>query len=1072
MSQKRKRKLLDPITKDERAAKIKKFEKTFDLALKRKLSKKHKIALDAKKLKTSKAGEVQAPSTTSQARAGSTVSTAKSRGGAMVSASQIGVSTSGQSGKLQVVPSTTTTQVVTSTEALAVTTLTTTTVAITVTSFQQSQTSTSKETQQLLTTTTASTQILTSTTLGQSTAPISTKSLSVAGQSHVTTTTPSEQTDKTVATSGASVKTGPSSVTTTSTVVHIPPTSSPLKTPASTVCSTSTPTIPMSLSTPAVSNAPDASGTTTNVSKTESCDASMTISDSLVTTTATVALGKSSVTSSISPTTTCNAPSTTSTVLETPSSSTITSKMDDIATTLNTSVLPTYCTIPPVSSTLPAVIFDEQVETPPFTAVPIQHPVTSNAPSSCQHNSHETDKELSKPSRDVGTNHDVSKVNTDKLKDTCSDAPKTNIADVAKSPDLNNENTDSNTSQTNNNIKSDQSGSLSDAPALVNESSPATDNCQDTDDVMEVDKVDNISPKTKSIIEEIKSDTHKVVKDVPKEQSISSSNKEDETLSSSKDDTTSLIEANNTATDEHSTTDDKMEVVGPKELIGSEVNNSSSVNSSTTATSVTSDKIAADGRSDSTSNVSLPTTVAETPEQAILTSTSTQLNQTPSCAKPVPSTPPSASTSSLPVSQPQCTTASAGSSKVSTSQVAVTPSQVSASSTKVSVTPSSASASATQTTSTTPGSVSTVRIETTAGLGLNNLTPEKVLKFIADELMKESDAGKALLTGVAASISTAEGKVIIKPEPSASTTTGVKNEPVKPISITTSNTGQSSAPVRLILQTVPGHSVAPGGQSTSRIQVLKSGPQVVHTGVSQGKPLTPIAPAQRIVISNLPSGTVLGSQGKFLTQQGQVLNAQNLTGTKVIRMTIPRSTSGTSSTKVNTASKPIVSVSTAATTKTTVTPKVSMKSTTNVSSKPVVESFPMRHSVIKDPKLLINMNLKKWKRRCSRKSIFVIDKDEVRALARKGGLKEVSGFHYNTKWNSLNFPQDFPRPSLMTAWRYKTQSIRTLAAAAIQTRILNASMKWDEMNIKPPRGSSNTLKTSSGKVVLCHVKKC
>lgn len=369
--------------------------------------------------------------------------------------------------------------------------------------------------------------------------------------------------------------------------------------------------------------------------------------------------------------------------------------------------------------------------------------------------------------------------------------------------------------------------------------------------------------------------------------------------------------------------------------------------------------------------------------------------------------------------------------------------------------------------STLSSSVSTVKIEATAGL--NSLTPETVLKFIADELMKESDAGKALLTGVAASISTSEGKVIVKPEPAATNSAGVKPNAVKAASTSATPGGQTSSPVRLILQTVPGHQIVPGGLSNNtQIQVVKTGPQVVHTGISKGKPLTPIAPAQRIVISSLPSGTILGSQGQLLAKQGQVLGSQNISGTKVIRMTIPRGSAPlASSTKVVTAtSKASGPVITVATQKTPVTPKAKLQ-TTSIStlSKPVTENFPMRHAVVKDPKVLINMNLKNWKRRCSRKSVFVLDTNMVRALARRGGLKEVQGFHYNTKWNSLNYPHDFPRPSLMAAWRYRTQSMRTLAAAAIQIRILNASMKWDEMNVRPPRGSSNTLKTSSGKII-------
>ncbi|XP_046856305.1 nucleosome-remodeling factor subunit BPTF-like isoform X2 [Xenia sp. Carnegie-2017] len=337
---------------------------------------------------------------------------------------------------------------------------------------------------------------------------------------------------------------------------------------------------------------------------------------------------------------------------------------------------------------------------------------------------------------------------------------------------------------------------------------------------------------------------------------------------------------------------------------------------------------------------------------------------------------------------------------------------------------------------------STIRIETT-GDDSTKLTPESVLKFIADELMKETDTGKALLNGVAASITTSDGKVIIKPEPSKTETKSV---------------GQSSGPVRLVLQTVPGTSV-PSGASTpsSRVHILKSAAQVVHTGVSQGKKLTPIAPAQRIVIRNVSSGTTRGTLG-------QTLGARNVSGTKVIRMTIPRQSPSVVKSHDVANSKPSLPLNVSSVKTSNTPPATTTTPATSTTSKPVIENYPMRHPVIKDPRHLINMNVKKWKHRCRRKGIFVLDKNDVRALARKGGLKEVSGFHYNTKWNSLNYPQDFPRPSFITAWRYRTQSIRTLASAVIQMRLLNASMKWDEMNIKPPRGSSNTLRTSSGTI--------
>ena len=739
---------------------------------------------------------------------------------------------------------------------------------------------------------------------------------------------------------------------------------------------------------------------------------------------------------------------------------------------------------------------DSIVNAAPSSCAPDIH-VSSDGPAgnNCNDSSKEhTSKELSpaKLSCDTAKNPNVCDGNSAVMNDTSSDQTLCAIPNsdtTAKPLDSNVEHSSGNMSQTNNESQSGHSIQLDSLPPMsarsVNQSSHSTESKpdRDTEERMDVDFVDSIPPTAKSSADggttndghdkpklesTMESDVQVVGKDRPKEQDPSSLNdNKGETLGCSKNDTSN----DNRTTVDDSATVEKMEV----DDIEKQTNDVNQVGLTASGQSeISEDKptTASNTNDHESSSVLSDVSNAKTQEQNTLSSASNQVTQTTSSQS---------SASQDPVSQVSVTTSqlsasqfAATASQVSATQVLATVSQMAAKSSQVSVSQVAATplqVSTSQFAGTTPSSVSTVRIETTAGIGLNNLTPEKVLKFIADELMKESDAGKALLTGVAASISTSEGKVIIKPEPATTSRAGIKAEPVQPVSMMTTPGGQASAPVRLILQTVPGHPVVPGGLPPSRIQVLKTGPQVVHTGVSQGKPLTPIAPAQRIVISNLPSGTVLGSQGQLLTKQGGVLGAQNISGTKVIRMTIPRpkgSTPVASSAKVVTTSKSPGSI---ASPKAPVTPKVSVQSTTTL-SKPITENFPMRHSVIKDPKVLINMNLKRWKRRCSRKSIFVLDKNMVRALARRGGLKEVQGFHYNTKWNSLNYPHDFPRPSLMMAWRYRTQSVRTLAAAAIQTRILNASMKWDEMNIRPPRGNSNTLKTSSGKMRTFYIKNC
>ena len=807
-----------------------------------------------------------------------------------------------------------------------------------------------------------------------------------------------------------------------------------------------------------------------------------------------------------SPTNTTISPAST-TVL--PISSTINTTMSSMGNSVNllkTNVSTTYCTLPPVSSTLPAMIFDEPAETP--------LPSVANVPSNTSMTSSVTgleacvaDKQLSS-NGSAGNKCDGEEPATNKpyTADPSAELGEKNNTDVVKPPVMNNtcstlctisggdttdRSSDCNAVRNTNDL---QSSHLTEPISLSGNSQLQLNHLGEQEESMDVDAVESDPPAVKpsgevetamdisdkaKLDSQMSSDIEVGIKDGPKDKKHSSTN-DNKDVTSVKIDPSNV---NSTTVKKDSPVVEKMQVDDPK----SNDTNRDAVTSSehivcksttntqretsiepltrvqdkakTIMSEISDNKPATAGNTDEpTSVISNDANPKDTPN-----GTSTHVGQSASSATQdtTAASQVSATTSkvSAPPTQPPVTT-----SKQSTSQVTAT--QIpgkSLSASKDVVAPSQVPVSASQSTAATPlGSVSTVRIETTGGVGLNNLTPEKVLKFIADELMKESDAGKALLTGVAASISTSEGKVIIKPEPTATSTAGTKGEPVKPVSMLTTPGVQSSAPVRLILQTVPGHPVVPGSIPTSRIQVLKSGPQVVHTGVSQGKPLTPIAPAQRIVISNLPSGTVLGSQGQLLAKQGQVLGAQNISGTKVIRMTIPRpkgSTPVASSTKVVTPSKP----STPASTATSKTPVTSKAPAQTASPKPPVLDFPMRHPLIKDPKVLINMNLKKWKRRSSRKSIFVVDKNVVRSLARKGGLKEVQGFHYNTKWNSLNYPQDFPRPSFMTAWRYRTQSMRTLAAAAIQTRILNASMKWDEMNIRPPRGSSNTLKTSSGK---------
>ena len=132
-------------------------------------------------------------------------------------------------------------------------------------------------------------------------------------------------------------------------------------------------------------------------------------------------------------------------------------------------------------------------------------------------------------------------------------------------------------------------------------------------------------------------------------------------------------------------------------------------------------------------------------------------------------------------------------------------------------------------------------------------------------------------------------------------------------------------------------------------------------------------------------------------------------------------------------------------------------------AKPLVqEKHPSLQPIVRDPSALLKGRLAKWPLRHCIKSLFKLQKHELRKLARKAGMKEVVGFLYSSRATGVNWPAGIPRPSFKVAWRFRTQSLKTLAGAGLQLMILHACLKWDEINVRPPRGTANTIYTSSG----------
>ncbi|GFR88529.1 nucleosome-remodeling factor subunit BPTF-like, partial [Elysia marginata] len=96
-----------------------------------------------------------------------------------------------------------------------------------------------------------------------------------------------------------------------------------------------------------------------------------------------------------------------------------------------------------------------------------------------------------------------------------------------------------------------------------------------------------------------------------------------------------------------------------------------------------------------------------------------------------------------------------------------------------------------------------------------------------------------------------------------------------------------------------------------------------------------------------------------------------------------------------------------------------------------------------------------------KRSVLILERHELRKMARVGSKRESAMFNYNCKMNPVHWPYPCPRPVFRTAWRYRTMNLQSLSAAALQLRILWSCIKWDDMAVKPPAGGTNTISTET-----------
>ncbi|XP_029595369.1 nucleosome-remodeling factor subunit BPTF isoform X5 [Salmo trutta] len=99
---------------------------------------------------------------------------------------------------------------------------------------------------------------------------------------------------------------------------------------------------------------------------------------------------------------------------------------------------------------------------------------------------------------------------------------------------------------------------------------------------------------------------------------------------------------------------------------------------------------------------------------------------------------------------------------------------------------------------------------------------------------------------------------------------------------------------------------------------------------------------------------------------------------------------------------------------------------------------------------------RKFVTKSQRKSIFVLPNNDLKKLARRGGIREVSIFSYNAKPAQDIWPYPSPRPTYGITWRYRLQTVKSLAGVSLMLRLLWACLRWDDMAVKPSTAVGTT----------------
>ncbi|CAB4054287.1 BPTF [Lepeophtheirus salmonis] len=105
------------------------------------------------------------------------------------------------------------------------------------------------------------------------------------------------------------------------------------------------------------------------------------------------------------------------------------------------------------------------------------------------------------------------------------------------------------------------------------------------------------------------------------------------------------------------------------------------------------------------------------------------------------------------------------------------------------------------------------------------------------------------------------------------------------------------------------------------------------------------------------------------------------------------------------------------------------------------------------------------------RSILILSRHDSKHLARKAGAINAEGFNYSAKVNNSFWPYPCPRPTFRTSWLYRTASLSSIHAIALQMRILWGCIRWDDMFAKPLTAEGKHQVTTDTSIITTEILK-